>query len=550
MDENKKDLENHEEIEEVEGTKEETEESPQSPAPAPEKEPAPKNEPVPADKPAKSKGGLFGGNKFKRGGMATALTVVFIAVVVVLNLLVSALSERFPSMNIDLTAQKMNTLSDQALDMAKSVEQDTNIYLIGDQEAYENDAIYSSYGLKYSQVMNLAKRLEEANQKIHVQFIDPDTNPEFISSYAGESLTTGRVLVSTEKRYKVLSVDDMFSMSQNQTTGATEMFSNVDSALAGAIEMVNLDKMPVMTIATGHDELLQPEDMSTFMDMMERQNFDVRQVNMLTEEIPEDTQLLMIATPSTDYTMEEIQKLRDLLGDEERQESISVLVTFYPNQGELPNLTAFLEEWGVSVGAGSVVMESDASRYALADPRCIMVDSSGEAMKEKSYTRLVSPLSVPLEILFTGNGDVGVEPLWTTSDGGFVVTEATSQEEIENPTGTAQQTVATLSSTLTQFGNEFYYRSVMVFGSSNVFSDTFMATAFDNAEYLSDLMKFATDTDGSEVSITTERVQTNTMDVTASQNTIMVLGLGVFTIALPLLIMAVGLGVFLKRRHL
>ena len=63
-------------------------------------------------------------------------------------------------------------------------------------------------------------------------------------------------------------------------------------------------------------------------------------------------------------------------------------------------------------------------------------------------------------------------------------------------------------------------------------------------------MKYATDTDGSSVSVLTERVQTNTMDVTASQNTIMVLGLGVFTIALPVLLLAAGLVIFLKRRHL
>ena len=477
------------------------------------------------------------------------LTVVFIAVVVVVNLLVSVLSERFPSMSIDLTAQKMNTLSEQAAEIAKGIQQDTDIYLIGKEEAYENDAIYSGYGLKYSQVMNLAKRLEEVNSKIHVQFIDPDTNPDFISSYSGENLTTGRVLIKTEKRYKVLTVDDMFSMSQNQNTGATDMFSNVDSALAGAIEVVNLEKMPILTIATGHDEMLAVDSMNAFIEMMEKQNFDVRQIDMLTEEIPEDTQLLMIATPSTDYTTEEIQKLRDLLSDQERQESVSVLVSFYPGQGKLPNLTAFLEEWGVSVGMGSVVAESDASRYALTNPQCVMVDSVGNSMKAKTYKRLVSPLSVPLEVLFTGNGDVGVEELWTTSEGAYVVTENTSQEEMENPE-TSKQTVATLSSTITQFGNEFYYRSVMVFGSSHIFSDSFMETAFDNAEYLSDLMKRATDTDGSSVSILTKNVQTNTMDVTASQNTIMMLGLGVFTIALPVLVLVLGLGIFLKRRHL
>lgn len=546
MDENKQSLENQEEIKEAAGVDENPAPSPEpNPAPEPDQRPEPKPEPKQGKKPS-----VFSGNKFKRGGMATVLTVVFIAVVVVLNLLVSVLTERFPSMNIDLTAQGMNTLSDQAVEIAKGVERDTDIYLIGTEDAYENDAIYSGYGLKYSQVMNLAKRLEEVNQKIHVQFIDPDTNPDFISRYAGESLTTGRVLVSTEKRYKVLTVDDMFSMSQNQTTGAADMFSNVDSALAGAIEVVNLEKMPILTIATGHDEMLETDSMSAFMDMMEKQNFDIRQIDMLTEEIPEDTQLLMIATPTTDYTAEEIQKLRDLLSDKDREESVTVLISFHPSQGRLPNLTAFLEEWGISVGMGSVVAESDASRYALANPQCIMVDSVGNSMQENTYDRLVSPVSVPLEILFTGNGDVGVEALWTTSDSAFVVTESTSQEEMENPSETSQQTVATLSSTITQFGNDFYYRSVIVFGSSHIFSDSFMETAFDNAKYLSDLMKRSTDTDGSSVSVLTQRVQTNTMDVTASQNTIMVLGLGVFTIAIPVLLLAAGLAIFLKRRHL
>lgn len=536
MDENKQSLDNQEAIEEEVKNVDET----------PAKEP--ENKPEPDPKPGK-KASIFRGNRFKRGGMATAMTVVFIAVVVVVNLLISVLSERFPSMDIDMTAQRMNTLSDQAMEIAKGVEQDTNIYLIGKEDAYKSDAIYSSYGLKYSQVMNLAERLQETNQKIHVQFIDPDTNPDFISRYSGEGLATGRVLVSTEKRYKVLTVDDMFSMSQNQSTGATEMYSNVDSALAGAIEMVNLDKMPVLTIATGHDEMLESGSMGTFLEMMEKQNFDIQQIDILTEDLPEDTQIVMIATPSTDYTDEEIQKLRDLLADEDRQESIAVLVSFFPNQGKLPKLTSFLEEWGVSVGTGSVVLESDDSRYALADPRCVIVDSVGKSMEDNTYSRLVSPLSVPLEILFSGNGDVGVEALWTTSEGAYVVTETTSQEDLENP-DTAQQTVATLSSTITQFGNDFYYRSVIVFGSSNIFSDSFMATAFDNADYISDLLKLATDTDGSEVSVYTQRVQTNTMDVTASQNTIMTLGLGVFTIALPVLLLVAGLGIFLKRRHL
>ena len=496
----------------------------------------------------KRKGSFFRGNKFKRGGMATVMTVVFIAIVVVVNLLVSILSERFPSMNVDLTAQKMNTLSEQAADVAKSIEQETIIYLIGAEESYRNDTIYSNYGLQYSQVANLAERLAEANQNIKVEFIEPDTNPEFISRYAEENLATGRVMVKTDKRYKVLTVDDMFSLSQNSTTGGTDMFSKVDSALAGALEIANMDKVPVFTIATGHGEMLNSTNMAAFLKMMEDQNFQVEEIDLLTEEIPADTQILMLPTPTTDYTEEELAKLRALLADQERQESVMILATFYPNQGNFPNLNSFLEEWGVAVETGSVVAESDDSRYLLANPSYVLVDSANDAI-EGTYSRLVSPASVPIKLLFSGNGEIGAEALWTTASSAYTITENTAEEEIENPV-TSQQVVASMSSSLVQFDNKFYQRGVIVFGSSQVFTDTFMETAFSNRQYISDLLRLSTNTDGSSVTVYTEKVQTNTLDVMATQNTIVVLGLGVFTIGLPLVILAAGLVIFLKRRHL
>ena len=87
-------------------------------------------------KPAKRKWkNPFTSNRFKRGGMSTLLSVVFIAIVVAVNVGVTALTDRFPSLDIDMTAQGLNTLSDQAMEIAKSVDKDTTITLIGTEEA-------------------------------------------------------------------------------------------------------------------------------------------------------------------------------------------------------------------------------------------------------------------------------------------------------------------------------------------------------------------------------------------------------------------------------
>lgn len=513
-----------------------------------EKEEAPAAEP---EKPQKKRSirKALRSNKFKRGGMATVMSLVFIAVIVVINIFVGLLTDRFPSLNLDLTANKMNTLSDQAERVAGEVNTDTTLYLIGAEDGYRKDTIGSRYGvssLKFSQVANLAEKLQEANSKISVEFIDPDTNPTFISEYSSENLMTGDVLVKTEKRYRVVDVNDMFSRKQNSTTGATEYVSTVDSALAAAIELVNMEDVPVIAIATGHEELLNEEATGSFRSLMEDQNFTVQEFNILTDEIPEDTQILMIPTPNTDYTTEELDKIRAYLDDEDAAQRRSLLVTCYTSQGELPRLQAFLEEWGVAVEEG-VVAETDTSRIAGTNASVILVDAENEVMKGE-YNNLVTAMSRPLRLVFEGNGDVSAKALWTTSDGAYVLTKETEQSEEPQ---TAQQTVATLSLKYVSVDGSNYPRSVIVFGSSHIFTDSYIqASAFGDRQYITDVMKYAAGTDGSSVSVYTESVQTSTRDVAASQSTVVMLGLGVFTVGIPLLILVVGLVIFLKRRHL
>lgn len=492
---------------------------------------------------------LFNANKVKRGGVTTLMTVVFIAIVIVLNVVVSALTQRFPSMDIDLTAQGLNTLSEQALDIAKSVDEETTIYLIGTEEAYRENQIYSSYGLEYSQVANLASRLQEANSKISVRYIDPDSNPTFISDHADDYLVTGKVMVETEKRSRVLTVNDLFSLQTDQNTGMTVGYSMVDSALAGALEMVNMDEVPVVTIATGHDEIMNSDNLAAFISLMEDQNFEVQEIDFMVEGIPAETQVLMIPTPANDYTDEEIQKLRDFINDEDRDESLTILVTTYPGQAELPKLAGFLEEWGVAVEPG-VVAETDSSRVAVANGSYVLVDANEELLPDGNYTRLVAPSSSPLTLLFSGNDSISTQAVWTTADTAYVVTEDTTEEEAADPE-TGEQIVATHSYKMFDAGDTMVSRNVVVFGSSYVFLDTFLnSSAFDDRAYLTDLLATLTDTEGSAVTVVTESVQTQSYDVSASQSTILVLGLGVFTIGLPVVILAVGLGIFLKRRHL
>ena len=321
----------------------------------------------------------------------------------------------------------------------------------------------------------------------------------------------------------------------------------MDSALAGALELVNMEDVPVFTIATGHGEMLTSDNMASFISMLEDQNFEVQEIDLLTESIPEGTQVLMLPTPTTDYSEAEVDKLREYLNNTTNPEALTLLATSNPTQGSMPNYEAFLEEWGIRVEEG-VVAETNTDRMALADAYGVLVDPSEDYLSGNTYDRLVSYYSAPITKLFDANNGISTYDLWTTSDSAYVVTEDTTEEQAADP-DTSSQTVASVSSKYVQVDGSSVTRSLVMFGSSYVFLDTFMSNAFSDGSFVTDLTLYLTGNDGSNVTVLTERVQTNEMDVTATRSTMDMWGI-IFSAVIPVAILACGLVIFLKRRHL
>lgn len=486
-------------------------------------------------------------DKFKHGSMAVVFTAVFIAIIIVINILVSALTDRFPSMNFDLTLEGLNTLSDEAVDVAKSIEEDTTIYIIGSEDAVRGDQVYTNYGLQYSQVANLADRLQEQNSKIHVEFIDPDLNPTFISSYPDDNLTTGKVMVSSEKRNKVLSVTDLFSIQQNSQTGETNYYSKVDGALANALYLVNLDTVPVVALATGHNEMLSEEEsLSSFVGLLQDNNFEVKTFNILTEEVPEDASMVFIGTPTTDYTTEEIKKLEAFISDPEMASSRTLFFTTYPTQSweSMPNLSAFLEEWGLKPQTG-VLLDTDTNNIVRIGNDIGLFTNVNEELFTDTYSNVVMVDSSPVERLFSANNDIVTYPVVETNDTAYIVTDATE----ENPETDTHTIVALAQKYMDNQGK--ITANVVVDGSSKSLLPIYVGNStFGNKAFTTDFVKLLTGTTDTRVGLSVNQVETNTMDIAASAAVMQFVGLIIFTVLVPVVVLAAGLVIFLRRRHL
>ncbi|MFI3326906.1 MAG: Gldg family protein [Clostridia bacterium] len=484
-------------------------------------------------------------NKLKYSTTASIFTVLFIVIVIAVNVFSSALVERFPSLNADLTSDGLYSLSDESKEVAQSIELETEIILIGEQDYFDTDAYYSDYGLKYSQVSALAEKFSEANSNITVTYVDPDLQPQLISEYSSESLTDSMVLIRTDLRYVVLSVTDFFSVTQDETTYEYFYYSMVDGAIANAINIVNLETVPTIAVATGHDETLSTDVLTTFDALVEDNGFVINEFDIVTEEIPEEADIVFIPTPTTDYSVEEIAKLRVFLSNEIGNKTI--MITCYPTQEQFPNLYSFLEEWGIIVNEG-VVLESDSSNYMSGYSSQIFVDVNADNLPDaEAYSSLVSYVSVPITFAYDANDNISTFSFVETADTAYISVDGS---EMDDPATGVYTTVA-LAQKFQYIDNEYVYSNILVFGDSVQFTSSILgSSAFDNREMVIYLLQLLTGTTDSDISLYIESTEINTYDVVASTSTIFFLGIYVFTIGVPLAILITGLVIYLKRRHL
>lgn len=505
----------------------------------------------PNEHPRQPFGNVLSSQKIRRRGISTVFTAVFLAVIILLNVIVSMLSTRFPSINLDLSAQKTNSLTEDALKVVDAVKLPTTITILGPETDVRDNVLYSGYGFNYSQVAVLSDKIKERNSNITVKYVDLDKNPTYASELGETNLTAGCVVVSTEKRHRVLQITDLFSQQTDYTTGAASTYSMVGTALASAISQVNSEKLPVIAFATGHEEIY---DTTALQSVLKNASFETVSFNMLTDEIPANAQMVMLASPATDYTPQELKKLDTFLENNKLAADRSLLITFYPSQEALPNLSSFLKEWGIEVPRAMVV-ERDQSHVAQSDASFILtktnVDSTITLNSDSTqYDNVVMPQSSPINLLFTSRDGVTTHTLAQSYDTSYLVDSGSTEESVKNAKQQAYTTVALAQKNLSLDGT-VYKQNVIVAGSSPMFAEGVInASAYGNGKYVTDLARYATGETDSNTGILVTPVQTNQVDINLSQSASVILGFGVFTILIPLCVLAAGFVVFLKRRPL
>lgn len=498
----------------------------------------------------------FHGKNFKYGSMSTIITVVVVIVAILINIGAIALVARFPSLQLDMSVGNRMSLSKDLTEIIDEVDNKTEIFFCSPRDSFESS--FNSTVAQYvgadgmtegTRLISLVEKAAERNPNITVDFIDMDENPSFAKEFPNEKLSEGCIIIRTDYRYRLLEVSDMYKQQYNQNTGAYTYYSNVEYVLANTLISTNMDDVPVIAFSTGHGET----QASYLSNELTDANFEVTSIDLLTAtKIDDSIDVIVLAAPTRDFTTEQITLLEDFLHNGgEMGKNVIFMMT--PVREKMPNLYAFFADWGLAVGGeGEVVIESESKHY-MQSPYMPVLSVNGEeggAFADFADATVVAYNTVPVKTLFDYDSGVRTNILLSTSNTSYILPSGEKVADYKpQDSDLGTNAVLAYGHKYISKNNEMIFSRVAICGSFSLFDELVMALS-GNKNITETFFKYVTDTLGDENSVYIPALEFTASDLALTQSQVDTIGLLVFTILIPLAILAVGLIIWLRRRHL
>lgn len=357
----------------------------------------------------------------KNGSYSMLMTVIFIAVIIVINLIAEELPSKYTQ--LDISEQKLYSIGEQTKSMLKDLDKDVTIYQIA-QKGGEDETI-----------SNLLQRYKDESKHIKVEQKDPVVNPKFVSEYTSEDISSNSLIVVSGERNKVINYNTLYesTMDYNTYSYQTTGFDG-EGQITGAIAYVTSENLPILYTLEGHGE---KELDSTIKEDIEKGNIEIKSLNLLSEgSVPEDADCLMINSPASDISEDEKTAILEYLENGGK----AMIFSDYTDVS-MDHFDTILENYGVTRADG-IVFEGDSQHYAMQMPYYLIptlnnTDASAKAASAGYY--VLAPYAQGIQRTEETRDTVTIESLLTTSDKAYSKTNMNSstiekeESDIEGP---------------------------------------------------------------------------------------------------------------------
>ena len=485
---------------------------------------------------------LFLRKRCLNNGIETALIIcILVGAFISLNLYVDTLDLK----DIDVTANKIYTLSDASKDIIKNIDEDIKIYLFG----YTEDDTLTDF----------VKQYVDTNNHISYEILTKESNP---AKYQEFDLQDGYsiVILETGDSSKIIDASSEF-YSYDYTTG--QEVDLTEQTLTNSILGITSEEKPKVYFLTGHEELGLSTEMGTINTYLANESYTSESLNLIsTGAVPEDCNLLLILNPQNDFTEVEAQAIKDYIN--KGGDIIFTADTNTKAVAENPNIQSILDLYGANLQNNGYIIEQDAEKIASSYPNIIIPEiSSSNSITSEIYSDGYILIPSAGRVTFKSDDElsnlkVSKEVIANSSSNSLFITDLNS--DIYTATQTAEEGEQTIAALATKTISEETEENEAVTSKMLIIANTIFASDYsvegvssnypisyiaNNKDFM--LNSIANLTEKDDVLKVRKDMSTSTYAPTQKENTIVL----TIIFAVPVLIILIGIfvGIYRKRKR-
>ena len=177
----------------------------------------------------------FSRRTFSMGAYSTGMIAAAVGIIVIANLVLGELPVSW--VTLDVTSQKLYSLTDRTKEYVNTVDQDVTIYVISSKD--NCDAILAQ----------TLQRYDDLSDHIRVEYVDPNVNPRFHTQYTSENISLNSLILVSDKRSAVVDYNDIYESDYNYdsyTGGYSADTTGYDGEgqITSALDKVLTDDVP------------------------------------------------------------------------------------------------------------------------------------------------------------------------------------------------------------------------------------------------------------------------------------------------------------------
>ena len=311
-------------------------------------------------------------NKFieiikKKWLINSSKTVLLVAIIIAVFIGITILMQKWNLTPIDLTEDKLYTLTDESKEQIKNLNLSDNqvyIYFVG----YSED----------DSTLDLARQYTKVNSNIKVEAVTATDRPDLAEKYGIESGSEG-IIVENGEKYKVLSSSDLY-------TYDSETYQNISVAeekLTAAIKSVTTDQIPKIYFVTGYSQFSLSSGMQYLNMYLQNEVNEIESLDILsTGKVPDDCDTLVITTPNKDFDEITANAIIDYINN---GGNILWLNGAIANTVDYPNVAKILALYGVNPFEVGALRETATSKMVSNSPDLIMPEIQYSDVTNKLY---------------------------------------------------------------------------------------------------------------------------------------------------------------------